>query len=718
MGGVSWGVLQHGGAPPPPSSYLGWPTGRWEPAAIPADAAASNHRYSRTPLLPPLSHFAPAPHQRKCWRCPGYLALAPTAVALVSPPYSLPNATGSLFPLPSAAMGPLRRRRPARSAAASVLVTAALLAAAATGAAPGEAAYLTGPQRVHHRQVVTWVGPDTNEAATPNPFTDYRLDCTWAHAASGTRLRTPGYYAADGNAADSGATGGDKWACEFLPTTTGSWKVTAAFRAGTWVAASEDPAAGRPVSFNDESKTFAVQASDKGGKDFRGQGVLRWTDGSRYPSWSGTGKVWVKNGAGCPENVLGDSAFDNTPGAHHTWGPHVRDWVAGDPTWKGGRGKGVVGMVRWLSKANLNSLFILTNSVLGDSKDVVPFTSYNERARYDVSKLAQWSRLFAFADTVGIVRHFYLTEAENQQLFEADEGRGSFAFTRRVYYREMVARFLSGANGAILNLGEEQGFQSNANKASVPISVGQQQMFVGRLRSLTSAYRRPLAMHTFPNHKWRYQSMLGRQSALTTASLQVYNSYDVHKETRQWVTASSAAGKPWMVTTDETGGEGVPLDNQRGGGDHVATLRSVVWGSFFGGGAGVEFWNRGSDYDLEDFRVWSRLFAASQRVPQLVEAADLPLASMKPADEMIQRSWALAAPWKVCVGMASYGFPSRMRLAGTGAYTVRWWSTRAWGGGLATGSKSSVNGQEGGWVDLGRPPSAMNDNWVVVVRRV
>ncbi|GAB0491020.1 hypothetical protein MMPV_002263 [Pyropia vietnamensis] len=614
-------------------------------------------------------------------------------------------------------MGPLHRRRSGR-AATSALAIAVVAAAVSTSGSPGDAVYLTGARRVYHRQVAFWNGPNTNEAATPNPFTDFRLDCSWAHEASGTRLRTPGYYAADGNAADSGATGGDKWACEFVPTKTGSWKVTASFRRGPWVAASEDPSAGQAVGFNGQSKTFSVQASDKGGKDFRGQGLLRWTGGSRYLSWSGTGKVWVKNGAGCPENVLGDSAFDNTPGSHHTWGPHVRDWVAGDPTWKGGRGKGIVGMVRWLSKANLNSLFILTNSVLGDSKDVVPFTSYDERVRYDVSKLAQWARVFEFADTVGIVRHIYLTEAENQQLFEADEKGGSFAFSRRVYYREMVARFVSGANGVILNLGEEQGFQSNANKASIPISVDQQQAFVARLRSLTSAYQRPLAMHTYPNHKWRYQPMLGGQSALTTASLQVYNSFDVHKETRQWVTASASAGKPWTVNTDETGGDGVPLDNEPGGGDHSATLRSVVWGAFFGGGGGVEFWNRGSDYDLEDFRVWSRLFAASERVPQLVEAANLPLPQMVPADELIQRSWALAVPWQVYAGMVSYGIPARMRLSGTVAYSVRWWSTRARGGWLLKGSKDRVNGRGGQWVDLGRPPSAMNDHWVVVVRRI
>lgn len=615
-------------------------------------------------------------------------------------------------------MCPPRRRRSPRAAVAAAATAALVVAAAAGATTPGAAVYLTGPQRVHHRQVATWDGPGTHEAATPNPFADYRLDCTWAHAASGATLRTPGYYAADGNAADTGATGGNKWACEFLPTTTGTWTVTASFRAGRWVAASVDPSAGEAASFNGQSTSFQVQASNKRGKDFRGQGVLQWTAGSRYPTWSGSGKAWVKNGAGCPENVLGDKAFDNTPGSHHTWEPHVRDWQAGDPTWKGGKGKGIVGMVRWLSKSNLNSLFILTNSVLGDSKDVVPFTSYDERARYDVSKLAQWARVFAFADTVGVARHFYLTEAENQHLFEADERGGSFAFTRRVYYREMVARFVSGANGAVLNLGEEQGFQSNANKASVPISVEQQQAFIGRLRSLSSAYRRPLAMHTFPNHKWRYQPMLGGKSALTTASLQVYNSFDVHKETRQWVTASSSAGKPWTVTTDETGGEGVPLDNQPGGGDHATTLRSVVWGSFLGGGGGVEFWNRGSDYDLEDFRVWSRLFAASQRVPQLVEAADLPLAAMAPADELIQRSWALAQPLRVYVGLASYGFPVRMRLAGRGAYSVRWWSTRAWGGGLRTGSLDRIKGQEGRWVDLGRPPYAMNDNWIVVVRRV
>jgi len=567
-----------------------------------------------------------------------------------------------------------------------VASTAAAIGAAVGAATPAGAVYLTGPARLHHRQVAVWGGPPTSEGATPNPFTDYRLDCAWAHADSGTTLSTPGYYAADGNAADSGATGGNKWACEFIPTAVGAWNVTASFREGPWVAASVGATAGQPTSFNGESTPFTVRASDKGGRDFRARGVLRKFPNSRYATWP-DGEAWVKNGVGCPENVLGDSAFDFTPRSHHTWGPHVRDWRAGDPTWGGGRGKGVVGMVRWLANADLNSLFILTNSVLGDSTDVVPFTSYDERARYDVSKLSQWARVFAFADTVGVARHFYMTEAENQSLFEAAEGGGFFARTRMVYYREMVARFGSGANAAVFNLGEEQGFRSNANPSSTPISVKQQRAFVNRLRTLTAAYTRPLAMHTFPNHKWRYRSMLGGGSGLTAASLQVYNNFDVHAETRQWVTASTAAGAPWMVTTDETGGEGVPLDAQTGEEGHAPTLREVVWGTFLGGGGGVEFWNRDSDYDLEDFRVWARLFAASKRVPQLVDAAHLPLAAMAPADELIDtKSWALAAPGRVYVGLVSWGLRVNLKLAGGGAYTVRWWATKAGGGGLPQGS--------------------------------
>ena len=47
-------------------------------------------------------------------------------------------------------------------------------------------ATVDGELRKWHKVTLGFTGPVTGEAATPNPFTDYRLDVTFTHAGSGS----------------------------------------------------------------------------------------------------------------------------------------------------------------------------------------------------------------------------------------------------------------------------------------------------------------------------------------------------------------------------------------------------------------------------------------------------------------------------------------------------------------------------------------------------
>ena len=53
--------------------------------------------------------------------------------------------------------------------------------------------------------------------------------------------------------------------------------------------------------------------------------------------------------------MLGYADFDNTIAGNpkkvplKTWAPHVQDWQQGDPSWQGGKGKGLIGAVNYLS---------------------------------------------------------------------------------------------------------------------------------------------------------------------------------------------------------------------------------------------------------------------------------------------------------------------------------------------------------------------------------
>ncbi len=71
---------------------------------------------------------------------------------------------------------------------------------------------ITGEQKQWHNVTLTLDGPFAAEAdADPNPFTDYRMTVDFTHESGTPSYSVPGYFAADGNAANTSATSGTKW---------------------------------------------------------------------------------------------------------------------------------------------------------------------------------------------------------------------------------------------------------------------------------------------------------------------------------------------------------------------------------------------------------------------------------------------------------------------------------------------------------------------------
>ena len=87
-----------------------------------------------------------------------------------------------------------------------------------------------------HKVTLTIDGPSSSEDNTPNPFMDYRMIVTFTHPATGTTYVVPGYYAADGNAANTSATSGNKWRAHLSPDFEGTWNYTVSLVQGTDVA--------------------------------------------------------------------------------------------------------------------------------------------------------------------------------------------------------------------------------------------------------------------------------------------------------------------------------------------------------------------------------------------------------------------------------------------------------------------------------------------------
>ncbi len=94
----------------------------------------------------------------------------------------------------------------------------------------------------------------------------------------------------------------------------------------------------------------------------------------------------------------------------------------------------------------MNSIYFLTMNIGGDGKDVWPWigtpdrkgAASNDNLHYDVSKLRQWDLVFAHA-RAGIALHVVFNEAEAANKRELDDG--ALGVERKLYYREMIARF-------------------------------------------------------------------------------------------------------------------------------------------------------------------------------------------------------------------------------------------------------------------------------------
>jgi hypothetical protein len=274
---------------------------------------------------------------------------------------------------------------------------------------------ICGELKKWHKISITFIGPNTGEEAETNPFLDYRLNVTFTKGKK--QYIVPGYYAADGKAAETSTSTGNKWRVYFVPDEEGRWSYKASFRTGPDIALNSNPKAGKPVAFDSVKGTFTVGPTDKRGRDFRAKGLLKYV-GKRYLQFAETGEYFLKGGADSPENFLAYADFDGTFDTGelkrkgeaagekflHRYGPHVRDWRAGDPTWKNGKGKGIIGALNYLASKGMNSVYFIPYNIDGgDGKDVWPWTKPTEKYRFDCSKLDQWEIVFSHMDKVGIM---------------------------------------------------------------------------------------------------------------------------------------------------------------------------------------------------------------------------------------------------------------------------------------------------------------------------
>jgi Domain of unknown function (DUF5060)/Putative collagen-binding domain of a collagenase len=610
---------------------------------------------------------------------------------------------------------------------------------------------INGELKQWHKVTLTLDGPFAHELDNhPNAFTDFAFTVTFTHHSGSPSFKVPGYFATDGNAANSSAESGTKWRAHLSPDKAGLWNYTVSFTRGKYAALDGGGEALKP--FDGAKGSFEIAPTDKSGRDFRARGRLQYV-GKRYLQFAGSKEYFFKAGPDSPETLLAYVEFDNTTGGKldkvplKNYGPHLADWKTGDPTWRDGKGKGLIGAINYLAGKGLNAFSFLTYNAAGDGDNVWPFVQRDAKLNYDCSKLDQWGIVFDHATASGLYLHFKLQENEmddnrlgpnRKEIMVAESlDGGKLGPERKLYCRELIARF-GHALGLNWNIGEENTQSSDEIRD------------MAKYLHDTDPYQHNIVVHTFPPQQdLVYKPLLGNQSLLTGVSLQ--NSWsNVHQRTLLWIQESAAAGRVWVVPNDEQNPAslGVPCDPGYKGHDGMAlekkpsgsaaegfiaskpyTMHDIrkltLWGNLMAGGAGVEYYFGyqlpENDLVLQDFRSRDKSWDYCRIAVDFLSKNRIPLSEMVNADALVgnpkndNSKYCLAKKGEIYLVYLPSGGTTEIDLTDTsGDFNVMWFNPRT-GGDLVAADIKQVRG--GSSTMLGQPPKETDQDWIVVVRK-
>lgn len=605
----------------------------------------------------------------------------------------------------------------------AVALASVCIGTALWGTIDAQAATVSGAQQVWQPMAVTVLGPQTHETNnSPNPFLDIRLDVTFT-GPSGQSYRVPGFYNGDGQ----GNGQGREWRVNFTPDAPGQWQYQVRFRQGEKIAVSETPS-GTPLADDGATGHFTVAERDVLAPGFYSAGRLEYV-GKHYLKLR-DGGYWIKGGANSPENWLGYRGFDATPQALHRFQPHRQHWRQGDPNWDSpdtpekDDGKGIIGAMNYLASQHVNSMYFLPMNIGGDGKDTWPFagninpngSSKNDNLHYDISKLAQWQMVFEHAQRLGMMLHFVLNERERENKHELDNG--TLGVERKLFYREMVARFAH-HNALQWNMSEEYQEVPNSNL----FSASTIKAFADHLSGL-DPYNHPMTVHPLgdPNNADKERQaivpFLGNKNFDLTSMQYDHKYKNLGQEVSFFRQRSTEAGRPWVVNLDEIAS---PLDDV----SFDALRRHTIWDVYLAGG-NLEWYMRGPkgrrlDFHLEDFRPFEPLWQFTWYARKFLKR--LPVALMKPDDGLLSGEqvefYGQGSVYAQRGEVYAVYLPDtdenggRLDLSDAGGTLLKqWYNPRT---GAFVGEVEKITG--GGQHALGFPPVRDNKDWAVVISR-
>jgi hypothetical protein len=502
----------------------------------------------------------------------------------------------------------------------------------------------------------------------------------------------------------------------------------------------------------------------------RTRGRLQYVGEHAYKYPSGN-DWWLSFGAASPSNGLAYDRFDGTTNAgerRKSWTPHADDYVSGNPTWAGGQGRELVGgtyvcvcacrtpqsdgccsgsvwcegcvcdcinvytdavdcsrfrsstifvtALNYLASQSLNLVTFSTLTLGGPDGNVFPFVSPqpSDRFRMDVSKLAQWEVVFQHADELGLLLNLRL---ESESAADVLDGKaGVLGLRRRLYYREMIARFGHHLS-LIWNLGTAT--------ATASFSTANQQSLTNYIRSV-DPYEHPVVLQTPSNQQAEvYEALLSSSNVAVEGTSLASDLYDTFNDTLIWRSLSAEQGHKWVVTSEYQGSQGATAD--RDDPTHDEFRVEVLWGNLLAGGTGVAYHfgdERGdssgcSDLACQDWRSREALWGQSRYALEFFRENSIPFWNMGNSNERCtDGNRCFSNDEFVVVQVRRTDIPSLVDLTTpspiVATYSLKWFDPLL-GGPLQDGSVASVS--SGPAQDLGTPPTSTGQEWIALLTR-
>jgi Domain of unknown function (DUF5060)/Putative collagen-binding domain of a collagenase len=562
--------------------------------------------------------------------------------------------------------------------------------------------YVTGELMVWHKITLAFSGPPASETGMtipgtyrpPSVFPDYRLDVTFTSPDGTSTYTVPGYYVGDGKSANDLGVSGNVWQVHLTPNMIGTWTWTAKFVEGTNVAQN---GGGNPAGFFDGAAgSFDISTSNvTDTNDFRTKGRLRSILGSKYFQFT-NGEYFLKVGPDSPQNLLAYIDFDGTTNYGNyskSYSAHEIDYEFGQPTFAGGKGVGLIGAINYLSSKGMNILSVTTLDLLGDDKNIFPFVTTANQLQYDISKMAQWSIIFDYAESKGMAMRFKFEDSSSDSVLN----KGELYEERKLYYREMIARF--GHHLAIIwDIGEDIS----------PARVIERSTYIRDV----DPYDSPIVVRTSSS-----STPIADLVSIPTidgVSLVTIDTSLINADTAAWLKSSDDG---FVVSSDEQGMASTGVVPDFIDPTQKVARSDILWGNLMAGGTGVQYYfgtsYTDSDLTLQDFRSRDTLWTQSKYAIDFFKVNKIPIQLMDSNNSLLSGSTGslcLASNDLTTIVVYVKSAASIPTITISGSYTISWYNPRT-GGALLKGLTTTIT--TGG--ELGNPPTETDSDWVILL---